>query len=116
MKKAIVHFEIGCSNISETADFYKKVFDWNIIPNGNSAIIDTGRTDTMPGHLNQLGPNDPQNYITVYIETDSIEKDLNLIESNGGKRFVDPITLPDGRVFAWFEDIAGNKVGLITPK
>ena len=116
MRKAVVHFEIGCSNVSATTDFYKNVFDWEIVANGNSAIIDTGREDTIPGHINKLGPNDPEKYITIYIETDTLEEDLKAIETNGGKVLVKPIQLPDGRSFAWFEDIAGNTVGLITPK
>ena len=115
MKKAVVHFEIGCNNITETVDFYRDVFDWNIDPKGNSAIIDTGRDDAIPGHINKLGPNEPQNYINIYIETDSIEDDLKVIESHGGKKLVGPIKLPDGRFFAWFQDTAGNTVGLITP-
>ena len=116
MKKAVVYFEIGCSNIPETVDFYKKTFDWNIVPTGNSASIDTGLEGAIPGHINKLGPNDPQKYITIYIETDSLEEDLKIIESNGGKTLVAPIQLPDGRSFAWFEDVAGNIVGLITPQ
>ncbi len=115
MKKAVVHFEIGCSDIQKTSDFYSRIFDWDIIPSGNSAIINTGRKGALPGHLNKLGPNEPENYINIYIETDTIEDDLKAIEVNGGKELVNPITLPDGRVFAWFEDVAGNTVGLITP-
>lgn len=115
MKKAVVHFEIGCGNIPEAVDFYKTVFDWDIAPQGNSAVIDTGRPGAIPGHINKLGPNEPENYINIYIETDSLVGDLTKIESNGGKTLVPPIQLPDGRSFAWFQDVAGNTVGLITP-
>ena len=115
MKKSVIHFEIGCGDISATTDFYKKVFDWNIIPNGNSAAIDTGKAGAIPGHLTQLNPDEPQKYINIYIETDEIEEDLKAIETNGGKKLIGPLKLPDGRFFAWFQDIAGNTVGLITP-
>ena len=116
MKRKIVHFEIGCSDIEQASEFYKSVFDWKLTRHGNSALIDTGSEDDISGHLNQLGPDDPQKYITVYIETDSIQADLDSVIANGGKIFVKPSPLPDGREFAWFEDIAGNLVGLITPK
>ncbi len=115
MRKSVVHFEIGCSDIGKTLEFYKNIFDWNLKQQGNSAIIDTGREDAISGHINKLGPDEPQKYITVYIETDSLEADLKAIESNGGKILVNPVKLPDGREFAWFEDVAGNTVGLITP-
>ena len=115
MKKKVVHFEIGCSDIEKTSEFYRAVFDWKLSRRGNSAIIDTGAEDTLSGHLNQLGPDDPQNYVSVYIETDSLAADLSAIEANGGEVFVKPIQLPDGREFAWFKDVAGNLIGLITP-
>ncbi|MEM9722933.1 MAG: VOC family protein [Bacteroidota bacterium] len=115
MRKAVVHFEIGCSNLAETADFYRDIFDWEIKENGNSAPIDSGREGAISGHITQLTPDEPQKYINIYIETDTLENDLEKIEAMGGKKMVGPITLPDGRRFAWFQDIAGNTVGLISP-
>ncbi len=115
MKKAVVHFEIGCSDIPKTADFYKKVFNWEINASGNSASIDTGREGAIPGHLTKLGEDEPQKYVNIYIETDTLEEDLRQVETNGGKLLIGPIKLPDGRSFAWFEDVAGNTLGLITP-
>ncbi len=116
MKKKVVHFEIGCSDIDATSDFYSTVFGWKVNKHGNAALIDTGEEDALGGHINKLGPDDPQNYVTVYIETDSLEADIEAIELNGGALFVKPIQLPDGRMFAWFKDVAGNLIGLITPK
>ncbi|NKI30454.1 VOC family protein [Croceivirga thetidis] len=114
MKKTVVHFEIGCGDIDQTSDFYSKVFDWKMTRHGNAAIIDTGNDGSLGGHLNKLGPNDPENYVTVYIQTDSLESDLEAIVANGGEIFVNPVKLPDGRQFAWFKDVAGNLIGLIT--
>ena len=116
MKKKVVHFEIGCSDIDKTSEFYKTVFGWNLKKHGNSALIYTGEEDALSGHINKLGPDDPQNYVTVYIETDSLHSDLKVIELNGREIFVKPIKLPDGREFAWFKDVAGNLIGLISPK
>ncbi|MET1260561.1 VOC family protein [Flagellimonas sp. DF-77] len=114
MKRTIVHFEIGCSDLDTTSEFYHKVFGWALKKQGNSALIDTVTHDALSGHLNQLGPNDPQNYVTVYIETDALEADLENVVSHGGSVFVAPTPLPDGRSFAWFKDVAGNLIGLIT--
>ena len=116
MKRTVVHFEIGCGDIDQTSAFYRSVFDWNLTRHGNSAIIDTGNQSALSGHINQLGPNDPQNYVAIYIETDDISSDLKAIELNGGEIFVKATRLPDGREFAWFKDVAGNLIGLITPK
>lgn len=116
MKKTVVHFEIGCSDIDKTSEFYTNVFGWKLMKHGNSAVIDTGEEVALSGHLNKLGPDDPQQYVTVYIETDSLQDDLKAIELNDGTVFVKPVKLPDGREFAWFKDVAGNLIGLITPK
>lgn len=113
MGKPVVHFEIGCDNLSETVEFYKDIFDWTITTKDNSAIIDTGHESGIPGHITQLG-HEPLKYINVYIETETIDDDLKLIEAKGGKKLVGPINLPDGRTFAWFQDVAENTVGLIT--
>jgi len=116
MRKAVVHFEIGCSDIPETADFYKEVFGWDIQAQGNSASIDTGVEGAISGHLNKLGPGEPEKYINIYIETDTLAADLEAVQAHGGKVVVPIIKLPDRRSFAWFEDVAGNTVGLITPR
>jgi len=114
LSKPVVHFEIGCDKLSETVEFYKDVFNWNIMTNDNSASIDTGKEGGISGHITELG-HEPRKYINIYVETETIAHDLDLIESKGGKKLVGPIDLPDGRTFAWFQDVAGNTVGLITP-
>ena len=114
MKRPVVHFEIGCDNLPETIEFYKDVFDWTITPTDHSASINTNVESGISGHITKLG-HDPRKYINIYIETESIVEDLKLIESKGGKTLIGPIDLPDGKTFAWFQDIAGNTVGLITP-
>ena len=116
MNKTVVHFEIGCSDLDSTSQFYKTIFNWDLVKHGNSALINPGENDALPGHINQLGPNDPQNYVTVYIQTPTLESDLKNIVSHGGEIIVPETSLPDGRHFAWFKDIAGNTMGLITPK
>lgn len=114
MQKPVVHFEIGCDNLSETVEFYKEIFNWTISPKNNSAKIEHNGEYGIPGHITELG-HEPRNYINIYIETTDIVEDLKRIESKGGKKLVGPIELPDGRTFAWFQDIARNTVGLITP-
>ena len=78
---------------------------------GISASIETDDGAGVPGHITELG-HDPRNYINIYIQSENINEDLKLIESNGGKKLIGPLDLPDGRKFAWFQDIAGNTVGL----
>jgi len=114
MNHKVVHFEIGCPDVQKSIEFYSAVFRWKLTPQGNSAMISTSNSQSISGHLNQLDPDEPNNYVTIYIETDDIERDIAAIEHNGGSIVVQPVKLPDGRSFAWFEDIGGNVIGLIT--
>lgn len=114
MPNRVVHFEIGCANIVETIQFYKSVFDWEIVQSGRSATVQTGGAPAIPGHINQLTKDDPQQYVTIYIETDSLEADLDAVVANGGEKMVGPLPLPDGRSFAWIKDNGGNIIGLIS--
>ena len=88
MRRPVVHFEIGCNDIEKASQFYEKVFEWKLQRHGDSAFIDTGTASSLAGHINQLGPEDPTQYVTVYIETDTLEADLAAIETNGGEIFV----------------------------
>ena len=114
MNKPVIHFEMGCDNLSETVEFYKDIFNWDIITKDNLASINFNTKNGIPGHITDL-VTEIRNYITIYIETETIDKDLKLIESKGGRTLVNPVNLPDGRTFAWFQDVAGNTVGLLTP-
>ena len=78
MSKPVVHFEIGCDNLSETVDFYKDIFNWTIKAKDNSASIDTGIGNGIPGHITELG-HDPRKYINIYIETETLNQDLQLM-------------------------------------
>lgn len=111
MANPVVHFEIGCEDQEATKKFYQDVFDWEIKQNGPSASINTG--GAISGHITALG-HEPHKYINIYIEVADINTCLDSIEAQGGKRMIGPLALPDGRFFAWFTDVAGNTVGLLS--
>lgn len=114
MKRPVVHFEIGCDDLSGTLKFYQEVFDWKGIEEGISARIDAGTAQGISGHITALG-HEPHQYITFYIETDALEEDLEKLQSSGGEKILGPFPVGDGREFAWFKDPEGNMLGLITP-
>ena len=109
----VVHFEIGCQNIEETAAFYSGVFGWAAPVGGPAAYINTQSAEGIQGHITALG-HEPHNYTTFYIQVSDIADHLQKIIGAGGKKIVGPITLPTGQQFAWFYDPAGNIVGLLT--
>jgi predicted enzyme related to lactoylglutathione lyase len=110
----VVHFEIGCKDIPKTQEFYGKLFDWKIQAAGPAAMIETGGTGGIQGHITALG-HEPHNYVTVYVEVDDIGAYLEKAQGLGGKKIVGPIDIPTGS-FAWMADPEGTVIGLFKPK
>jgi predicted enzyme related to lactoylglutathione lyase len=111
--KPVVHFEIGCSNLKTTSDFYAKLFDWNMAEMGPAQMIDTGAGRGIPGHMTALG-HEPHHYTIFYVEVEDVQAYLDKAVSLGGKMLVPPVPIPDG-TFAWLQDPEGNTVGLWKP-
>lgn len=112
--RPVVHFEIGCRDSAKTAEFYGKLFDWNIQVQGLAGTIQTGGTGGIDGHITALG-HEPYNYVTVYVEVDDPQAYLAKAVALGGKIVVPPVKIPTG-AFAWLRDPDGNLIGLFKPK
>lgn len=107
-KHPVVHFEIGCRNLAATKDFYQKMFAWPI--DEHFQIAEAG----LAGHLVSLG-HEPQHYTMFYVQVDDVAEAIAKAESLGGKKLVDPVTIPTG-TFAWIMDTEQNMIGLWRPK
>ncbi|NET34092.1 MAG: VOC family protein [Cyanothece sp. SIO1E1] len=113
MGNPVVHFEIGCSDQSSVRSFYEACFDWKITSSNNMDEVDTNSNLGINGHITSL-VTEIDHYVTFYIQVDNVEESLKKIEKEGGKTIVPPIKLPNGKTFAWFNDVAGNTLGIIT--
>jgi predicted enzyme related to lactoylglutathione lyase len=103
---SVVHFEIGGTNLSKSASFYRALFGWKISDGPPTMIEGAGIT----GHLNALG-HEPSNYTVVYVGVDDIKNYIAKAEQLGATRLVGPIAIPTGQ-FAWISDPTGTTVGL----
>jgi predicted enzyme related to lactoylglutathione lyase len=110
----VVHFEIGCDDSSRSQRFFSQLFGWQIQMQGPAAVINTGTSDGIPGHISTLG-HEPRHYVTIYVQVDDIDAYLAKAESLGGKKLVPPVKIPTG-TFAWFSDPDGNIIALWKPK
>jgi predicted enzyme related to lactoylglutathione lyase len=114
MGKPVVHFEIGCRNSQKTQEFFAKLFDWQINVQGPAALINTGDTAGIQGHITALG-HEPHNYVTVYVQVDDLQAYLDRANQLGGKTLVPPVEIPGQGSFAWLADLDGNIIGLWKP-
>jgi len=113
MSNPVVHFEIGCRDSVQSAQFYASLFGWNSSPMGPAQMIDTGSSQGIQSHITAL-EHGPDRYATVYVNVDDIDAYLAKAESLGGKTLVPKVAIPTGS-FAWLSDPDGNTVGLWQP-
>lgn len=110
MGQPVVHFEIGCRDSAKTADFFSRLFGWQMQAMGPATMIDTDGAGGIQGHITSLG-HEPHHYTTFYVQVDDIQAYLDKAASLGGKTVVPPVEIPTG-TFAWFADPEGNTIGL----
>ena len=125
MKNSIVHFEIPADDVKRAIKFYEKTFGWSITEfpmEGEDKYYGVRTTEVgkdqrpiEPGAINgglMKRKNKGQPFMN-YINVDSIDSMLKVIEKNGGK-----ICLPKteiGKGMGWicaFSDTEGNMMGL----
>ena len=114
MGQPVVHFEIGCRDSAKLQGFYGELFDWKFQAYGRSAMVNTGQTVGIQGHISALG-HEPYNYVTVYVQVDALQAFLNKAANLGGKTLVPPTEVPGAGHFAWLADPEGIVVGLWKP-
>lgn len=112
MPHPVVHFEIGCQDKGKTAEFYSKLFGWQMQPYGPATMVSPG--EGIGGHISELG-HEPYRYTIFYVQTGDVQASLDQAQQLGGKTLVPPVEIPTG-TFAWFADPEGNTVGLFKPK
>ena len=107
----ICYIELPSRDITESASFYKEVFDWNVrtrsdgsaaFDDGVGEVSGTWRTDRKP--VAEVG-------LLVHIMVDDIEATIQKIITRGGT-IVQPVGMDAPEITAWFRDLSGNILGL----
>lgn len=113
-KHPIVHVEISSKDRRESADFYSKVFGWEMqhIDDMSYTTFTSGGEGEVGGGLNPVTDENPAGTVTVYIGTDDIEATLADIEANGGQTIMPKTEIPNMGWFAFFKDPTGNTLAL----
>ena len=107
----ICYLEIPSTDIAGSADFYKRVFGWNIRQRGDGHTAFDDTTGEVSGSwvLGRQPATKPG--LLFYVMVDDVAATLDLIVANGGK-IVQPIGADAPEITARFTDPAGNVVGL----
>lgn len=107
----ICYVEIPATDIARSAEFYQRIFGWNIRkrPNGSTAFDDT--TGQVSGSFVTGRPPAAAPGLMLYVMVDSVAMTVESITANGGV-IVQPIGGDAPEITARFRDPGGNVLGL----
>ena len=128
----VVHFEMPAKDRKRVADFYSKVFGWNMqqfgAEMGNYLMAQTTETDEQgmvqtKGAINggffdfkdETGFNVPHLVLSV----ENLEEAMEAVKTSGGKilsgELGQVMDIPNVGKYANFKDSEGNIVGMLAP-
>jgi len=113
-KHPIVHIEISAKDLVKASNFYSELFGWKTenVPEMNYATFEA--EGGPGGGFSPIMDTNPPGTVTVYVQTDNIDADLEKINRLGGETIVRKTEIPGMGWFAIFSDPTGNKLGLYT--
>ncbi|MGH7604103.1 MAG: VOC family protein [Gemmatimonadaceae bacterium] len=107
----ICYIEMPSRNPKASADFYSRIFGWNVRTRGDGEIAFDDESGYVSGTWVPKTSAGTESMLT-YVMVDSIDEALRRIAAAGGS-IVTPYTpIGEGTAFAVFQDPAGNRVGL----
>ena len=99
------------TDVARSADFYKKIFGWNIRKRGDGATSFDDGVGEVSGTWVEGRPPQGNPGLLVYIMVDSVAATVDAIVANGGE-IVQPIGADAPEITARFRDPGGNVIGL----
>jgi len=107
----ICYIEMPSTDVIRSADFYKRVFGWNIRKRGDGSIAFDDTVNEVSGTWVKERPPQGNPGLMVYIMVDSVAATVDAIVANGGE-IVQPVGADAPEITARFQDPAGNVIGL----
>jgi uncharacterized protein len=107
----VCYIEIPATDVTRSAEFYKRVFGWNIRQRGDGRTAFDDTTGEVSGAwVNGRSPASTPGLL-VYVMVDNVAATLDMIVANGGD-IVQPIGADAPEITARFRDPAGNVIGV----
>jgi uncharacterized protein len=107
----ICYIEMPSTDIPCSADFYKRVFGWNIRTRSDGSTSFDDTVGEVSGSWVLKRPPSETPGLLVYIMVDNAVSTLEAIVANGGE-IVQPIGGDAPEITARFRDPAGNVIGI----
>ena len=107
----ICYIELPSADITRSAEFYERVFGWNIRKRGDGSISFDDAIGEVSGTWVLGRPPASIPGLLFYVMVDGVAATLDAIVANGGE-IAQPIGADAPEITARFRDPAGNVIGL----
>ena len=107
----ICYIELPATDIARSADFYGRVFGWNIRRRGDGNTAFDDATGEVSGAWVLGRPPAAAPGLLFYVMVDSVAATIEAVVANGGE-VVQPIGGDAPEITARFRDPGGNVIGL----
>lgn len=107
----ICYIEMPATDIARSAEFYKRVFGWNVRKRGDGSTAFDDTVGQVSGAWVVGRPPAAQPGLLFYVMVDSVTATLDGVVANGGE-IVQPIGADAPEITARFRDPGGNVIGL----
>jgi predicted enzyme related to lactoylglutathione lyase len=107
----ICYLEIPATDLARSAEFYQRVFGWNIRKRGDGSVAFDDGVGEVSGTWVLGRPPSSGPGLLIYIMVNSVAATLDAIVADGGE-VVQPIGGDAPEITARFRDPAGNVIGL----
>jgi predicted enzyme related to lactoylglutathione lyase len=107
----ICYIEMPAVDIRRSADFYAKVFGWQLRQRGDGSTAFDDTTGEVSGTWVLGRPPSSTPGLLLYIMVDSVAATIEAVIAHGGQ-FVQPIGGDAPEITARFRDPGGNVIGL----
>jgi uncharacterized protein len=107
----ICYLEMPAADIARSAEFYQRVFGWNIRKRGDGSIAFDDTTGEVSGAWVLGRPPGAAPGLLFYVMVDSVAATLEMIVANGAE-IVQPLGVDAPEITARFRDPGGNVIGL----
>src|ERR1700690_3807694 len=111
MNGKICYIEIPATDIARSAEFYSRVFGWDIRKRGDGATAFDDGVGQVSGAWVLGRPPATSPGLLVYIMVDNAAAAVDAIVANGGE-IVQPIGADAPEITARFRDPGGNVLGI----
>ena len=107
----VCYIEMPAADIARSAEFYQRVFGWNIRKRGDGSIAFDDGVGEVSGTWVTGRPPSSAPGLLIYVMVDSVAATIDLVVASGGE-IVQPIGADAPEITARFRDPGGSVLGL----